>query len=446
MAKRYWNEDIELISDEDRMRLEADRLWRQLAYVTSASDFYRAKLGNAGVKPDQIRDVRDLARIPFMEKSEIAESQRCGDLLGVNQCAPLDRIVRVQATGGTTGQPMRIGLTRQDIADYCEMGARALWAMGCRPGDIVFECMNYNLYAGGVSDHMNFETLGAVTIPYGVGHSERLIQMMAGLKSELAIWATPSYAIRLAEVARQSGIDPRTVKLRKGFFSGEAGMQVPGYRERIEETWGMVARDQYGTGELGVHSGECEYQNGVHFGATGFVVIELINPETGEVLPFEDGAQGEAVYTSIRREACPLLRMRSHDLMQVFTGRCACGRTSFRFRMLGRSDDMFIVKGVNVFPTAIQGELLRLRPRITGEFRVVLDRQPPIDYAVPILVEVAPEVPQAKHAELCREIVAHLQRELNFTSAVELVPSGTLASERKTRRVVRSYRGETLDG
>jgi phenylacetate-CoA ligase len=270
--------------------------------------------------------------------------------------------------------------------------------------------------------------------------------MMAGLKSELAIWATPSYAIRLAEVARQSGIDPRTVKLRKGFFSGEAGMQVPGYRERIEETWGMVARDQYGTGELGVHSGECEYQNGVHFGATGFVVIELINPETGEVLPFEDGAQGEAVYTSIRREACPLLRMRSHDLMQVFTGRCACGRTSFRFRMLGRSDDMFIVKGVNVFPTAIQGELLRLRPRITGEFRVVLDRQPPIDYAVPILVEVAPEVPQAKHAELCREIVAHLQRELNFTSAVELVPSGTLASERKTRRVVRSYRGETLDG
>ena len=128
MAKRYWNEEIELISDEDRMRLEADRLWRQLAYVTSASDFYRAKLGNAGVKPDQIRDVRDLARIPFMEKSEIAESQRGGDLLGVNQCAPLDRIVRVQATGGTTGQPMRICLTRQDIADYCEMGARALWA------------------------------------------------------------------------------------------------------------------------------------------------------------------------------------------------------------------------------------------------------------------------------------------------------------------------------
>ena len=446
MAKRYWNEEIELIGDQNRMHLEAGRLRHQISYNYDSSAFYRTKLESAGVKPDQIRDVRDLARIPFMEKSEIAESQCDGDLLGVNQCAPLERIVRVQATGGTTGQPMRIGLTRQDIADYCEMGARALWAMGCRPGDIVFECMNYNLYAGGVSDHMNFETLGAATIPYGVGHSEQLIRMMAGLKSDLAIWATPSYAIRLSEVAREAGIEPRTVKLRKGFFSGEAGMQVPGYRERIEEIWGMVARDQYGTGELGIHSGECDERNGVHFGGTGFVVIELINPDTGEVLRFEDGAQGEAVYTSIRREACPLLRMRSHDLMQVFTQRCGCGRTSFRFRILGRSDDMFIVKGVNVFPLAIQAVLLRQRPRITGEFRVLLDRWPPIDYAVPILVEVAPEVPRAKHAELCREIAMLLQRELNFTSTVELVPSGTLASEKKTRRVVRSYRGETLDG
>src|SRR4029079_14080926 len=210
MAKCYGNEEIELIGDQDRMRLEAERLRHQISYNYNSSAFYRTKLESAGVRPDQIRDARDLARIPFMEKSEIAESQRDGDLLGVNQCAPLERIVRVQATGGTTGQPMRIGLTRQDIADYCEMGARALWAMGCRPGDIVFECMNYNLYAGGVSDHMNFETLRAATIPYGVGHSEQLIRMMAGLKSDLAIWATPSYAIRLSEVAREAGIAPRT--------------------------------------------------------------------------------------------------------------------------------------------------------------------------------------------------------------------------------------------
>jgi phenylacetate-CoA ligase len=337
---------------------------------------------------------------------------------------------------------MRIGLTRRDIVDYCETGARALWAMGCRPGDIVFECMNYNLYSGGVSDHLTFETVGAATIPFGVGHSERLLTMMAGLKDPVGIWATPSYAVRLAEVARELGIEPRSVGLRKGYFSGEAGMQVPGYREQIQEIWGMVARDQYGTGELGLHSGECEFENGVHFGGTGIAIAELIDPDSGAVLPFTDGQQGEVVYTSIHREACPLLRMRSHDLMQVFTAPCPCGRTGFRFRILGRSDDMFIVKGVNVFPLSIQAVLMGLAPRTTGEFQVVIDRPPPIDYPVPITVEVAHDVPAANHEALAGEIVASLKAELNFSAAVALVEPGTIATERKTRRVIRSYREE----
>ncbi|MCI0431829.1 MAG: hypothetical protein L0210_14965 [Rhodospirillales bacterium] len=441
MTRAYWNEEIELLGEGGRRQLEAERLHSQILYEYQTSAYYRAKLDGAGVDPDRIRDVRDLPRIPFMEKREIAESQKDGTLLGINQCAPLDRIVRIQATGGTTAQPMRIGMTRRDIADYCEMGARALWAMGCRPGDIVFECMNYNLYAGGVSDHMNFETLGAATIPYGVGQSERLLRIMAGLEDKVCIWATPSYAVRLAELARALGIDPRSVKLHKGFFSGEAGLQVPGYRERIEEVWGMVARDQYGTGELGIHSGECEYKNGVHYGGTGFVVVELVDPDIGEILPFVDGAVGEAVLTSIRREACPLLRMRSHDLMQVFTEPCPCGRTSFRFRVLGRSDDMFIVKGVNVFPLSIQAVLVDMRPHITGEFRVVLHRAPPIDYPVPIAVEVGAEVPESRHADLRREVAEALQKALNFTAAIELVPAGSIVSEKKTRRVVRTYQG-----
>jgi len=160
------------------------------------------------------------------------------------------------------------------------------------------------------------------------------------------------------------------------------------------------------------------------------------------VLPFEDGRQGEVVYTSIRRQACPLQRMRSHDLMQVFTEPCACGRTTFRFKVLGRSDDMIIVKGVNVFPLGIQASLVTLRPRLTGEFQVELPRAPPIDYAVPIKVEVAREVPAAAHADLAREVAATLQRMQNFTSAVVLVPQGSIASEKKLRRVIRTYRGE----
>jgi len=442
LRDRFWNEAIETLSPPDVRRLENERLAEQIAYNYESSPFYRAKLDSAGVKPDAIRDRGDLARVPFMEKTEVADSQADGTLLGVNQCAPLERIVRIQATGGTTGRPIRIGLTRRDIVDYGEVGAQALWAMGCRPGDIVFECMNYNLYSGGLSDHLTFETLGAATIPFGVGNSERLLRMMAGLKDEVGIWATPSYAIRLADVARDLSIEPRSVGLRRGYFSGEAGLQVPGYREKIEDAWGMVARDQYGTGELGLHSGECEEQNGVHFGATGIVIAELIDPDSGEVLPFDDGQQGEAVYTSIRREASPLMRMRSHDLMQVFTERCACGRTSFRFRILGRSDDMFIVKGVNVFPLSIQAVLMKLVPRVTGEFRVDIDRPPPIDYPVPLAVEVSRDLPPTRHEELAREVVERLQTELNFTAEVLLVEPGTIATEGKTRRVIRSYRGE----
>jgi phenylacetate-CoA ligase len=266
--------------------------------------------------------------------------------------------------------------------------------------------------------------------------------MMAGLNDPIGIWATPSYAVRLAEVASGLGIEPRSVGLRRGYFSGEAGLQVPGYRERIEDTWGMVARDQYGTGELGLHSGECDERNGVHFGGTGMAIAELIDPVSGAVLPFVDGAQGEVVYTSIHREASPLLRMRSHDLMQVFTDPCTCGRTTFRFRILGRSDDMFIVKGINVFPLSIQAVLLALAPRVTGEFRVVIDRPPPIDYPVPITVEVARDVPAARYDEVARQVADRLQAELNFTAAVSPVAPSAVATERKTRRVVRSYRGE----
>jgi phenylacetate-CoA ligase len=442
LPDRFWNEAIETLSPPDVRRLENERLAEQIAYNYASSPYYRAKLDSAGVKPHAIRGREDLARVPFMEKTEVADSQADGTLLGVNQCAPLERIVRIQATGGTTGRPIRIGLTRRDIVDYGEVGAQALWAMGCRPGDIVFECMNYNLYSGGLSDHLTFETLGAATIPFGVGNSERLLRMMAGLKDEVGIWATPSYAIRLADVARDLSIEPRSVGLRKGYFSGEAGLQVPGYREKIEDAWGMVARDQYGTGELGLHSGECEQQNGVHFGATGIVIAELIDPDTGEVLPFDDGQQGEVVYTSIRREASPLMRMRSHDLMQVFTERCACGRTSFRFRILGRSDDMFIVKGVNVFPLSIQAVLMKLVPRVTGEFRVDIDRPPPIDYPVPLAVEVSRDLPSTRHEELAREVMERLKTELNFSAEVLLVEPGTIATEGKTRRVIRSYRGE----
>jgi phenylacetate-CoA ligase len=432
---------METMAPAELRALESERLAAQIAYNHRMSPFLAAKLEGVGVKAEEIRSVEDLAAIPFMEKAELVDSQRDGDLLGGNQCAPLEAIVRIQGTGGTTGTPLRVGWSRRDVETYAEMGARALWAMGCRPDDVVFTCMNFSLYAGGLSDHLAFEKVGAASIPYGVGQSERLLRMMASIGRSVSLWATPSYAVRLAEVAAELGFDPRSVGIAKGYFSGEAGLQVPGYRSRIEQLWGMKARDMYGTGELGMHSGECDYLDGLHFGATGFVVLELVDPDTGAVQPFEEGRTGEAVYTSIYREACPLQRLRSHDLVQVFTEPCRCGRTTFRFRVLGRSDDMFIVKGVNVFPLGIQASLTALQPRVTGEFRVVLDREPPIDYAVPIEVEVARDVAPDDHATLAREVEGRLGIDHNFTSSVRLVPQGSISSERKTRRVVRAYLG-----
>ncbi|MDX6376270.1 MAG: phenylacetate-CoA ligase [Gaiellaceae bacterium] len=437
----FWNEQAETMGPRELAALESNRLAAQIAYNHRSSPLLASKLDAVGAVPGDIRSVADLAHLPFMEKHEVVDSQTSGAILGLNQCAAIEDILRIQGTGGTTGQPMRIGWTRRDLESYGEMGARALWAMGCRPSDVVFTCMNFSLYTGGLSDHLTFEALGAATIPYGVGQTERLLRMMAGIDSPIGMWATPSYAVRLAEAAHAIGLDPRSVGLAKGFFSGEAGLQVPGYRERIEELWGMRASDMYGTAELGLHSGECEHRQGLHFGGSGFAVLELIDPDTGQVLPFEDGQQGEVVYTSIWREACPVQRLRSHDLMQVFTDPCPCGRTTFRFRVLGRSDDMFIVKGVNIFPLAIQATLLALGPRVTGEFQVLLDRPPPIDYPVPVLVEAARDVPADAHTTLAGEIAERLRIEQNFTSAVTLVAEGTIAGDGKTRRVLRPYRG-----
>jgi phenylacetate-CoA ligase len=203
MRASYWNEEIETMPAGAVNRLESERLQKQMVYMYQTSPYFRARFDAAGVTPQSIRHRNDLTSLPFMEKSELSDSQLDGALLGINQCASLENIIRIQATGGTTGSPLRVGWTRQDVAGYCEMGARALWTSGCRPGDLVFECMNYNLYAGGVSDHMCFETVGAATIPFGVGNSIRLLDMMNQISEDICLWATPSYAVRLAVLARE---------------------------------------------------------------------------------------------------------------------------------------------------------------------------------------------------------------------------------------------------
>lgn len=430
------------MSNEALFDLESKRLKTQISRLFQVNDFYREKWHQAGILVDDIRDLNDLHKLPFTEKTELADAQKSGALLGANQSVELSEIIRIVGTGGTTGQPLRLGLTQNDLDTYSEMGARALWAMGCRPDDFVINCFNYSLYAGGTLDQSSFEKLGAAILPYGVGNTNRLLQVMDSIKQAICLYSTPSYAIHLAERAKEIGILAKDLNIKKGFFSGEAGLQVPDYRQKIESTWNMSTADLYGAAEVGAQSGECEHRTGLHFFGQGLLVAELINPETGEVVPKTEGAIGELVFTTLMYEACPLIRFRTHDSVQVYTEPCACGRTGFRFHTLGRSDDMFVVKGLNVFPVSVQKVLLSLQPSVTGEFYIVLNTAPPINYSPLIRVEVFNEVGASSHVGIISNIKIAIREQLGFSANIELVEQGSIASMHKTRRLYRAYDGD----
>jgi phenylacetate-CoA ligase len=381
--------------------------------------------------------------LPFTEKHELQATQEANPPLGANQCVPLDQLVRMQATGGTTGRPLRMAMTRRDIGVYNEVGARAAWAAGLRPGDVLFECMNYSLYAGGVNDHMTFETVGACVAPVGVGQSKRLIEILSDLRIPATLYATPSYALHLAQVARQERVEPAELGIRKGLFSGDAGLAIPGYREQIEETWGMTARDIWGMGELGAPAAECEQASGLHYVGQGLFIVELIDPASGQVVTLADGAVGELVFTTIEREAHPLIRFRSHDHVRSSLVPCPCGRTGFRFRVLGRSDDMFIVKGINVFPLGVQDVIYQFRPALTGDFQILLYEPPPITANPRLRVECGPEVAVTDWPGLRARLVQRIRDVLVFAPDVELLPAGSLPrTEKKAKRLYRLYQGE----
>jgi phenylacetate-CoA ligase len=439
-----WNTQMETMACGALREIEQERLRRQLEYVWEASPFYRRKWEAAGIGPQHLSRVENLAHLPFTEKRELQDAQDEPPPFGPNQCAPVDRLIRMQATGGTTGHPLRMALTRHDIEVYNELGARAAWAAGLRPGDILFECMNYSLYAGGVNDHMTFETVGACVAPVGIGQSRRLIGILRQMRVPVVLYSTPSYALHLASVARADGIDPTDLGIGKGLLSGDAGLGIPEYRRQIETTWNMVARDIYGLGELGPLAAECRDADGLHWVGQQLLIAELVDAESGAVIPAAEGAVGELVFTTIDREAQPLIRFRSHDHVQIVgTGRHGCGRTGFRFRVLGRSDDMFIVKGINVYPLGVQDVILGMRPALTGEFQILLPNPPPITEPPIIRAEYGEEVGAQDRESLRDRLSRRIRDVLVFTPKVELVPAGTLPrSERKAKRLYRLYKGE----
>lgn len=425
---RYFDERIETMPPAWTRRLEEERLAEQIVRCYERAPFYRRKLDDAGIRPEAIVRLEDLERVPFTTKDELRESQAESPPYGDFVCAdPLD-ILRVHLSSGTTGKPLAIPYTERDLATSSEVGARAFWAAGVRPDDTVLHCLAYGFYTGGLSDHAALEATGATMIPVGIGQSARVLELWRELRPS-ALFSTITYPLHLAEVARERDLDPRKLGLSKLIVTGEPGGQIAATRRRLEALWGATVGDSYGLSDVwGTFAGECEEREGLHFCGQGAALAELVDPETDENIPVEEGSRGELVFTHLHREAAPLIRFRSRDIAEVVAVECACGRTGFRFRVAGRSDDMFRVRGVNVFPSAVE-ELLRERG--IDRFAIVLERFP-VEPPVKILVEGI--------AGREREVAEAVRARLEFTC--EIAAATLPRSEAKSKRLYRVYDGE----
>jgi len=442
MDRRIWDEKLETLSPRDQASMECERLGLQLEYVFSNSPFYQRKLAQAGLDPKQIRDVEDLSKLPFTTKAELRESQVLAPPFGDYLAAPRDSLSVVHRTSGSTGRFLFTTLTSNDMAQTNECGARAFWAAGLRPHHTVVHCLNYSLWMGGFTDHRNLEATGAAVVPFGVGNSTRLLEMIGDAGVD-AISCTPSYPRVLESVVRKEfGIEPSELGIGLGLFGGEPGLENPRFRSRIEETWGMRASNaNYGMAEAVCNfASECDEDRSLHFFGQGALLAQLIEPESGEDLPLQQGITGELVLTHLGREAQPLVRYRTRDVIECLSTRpCGCGRTGFRFAIVGRSDDMVQVRGVNVFPTAIAKVLQEMTPEVTGEFQITLAGPGPYDY-LDINVERGDSVSAGDLQALKARVESGLKQTLSFTAKVALIQPHSISQTEmgKTSRGIRT--------
>ncbi len=407
-------------------------LEEQLAYLEASSTFYAERL--RGLRP-HVRSPADLPRLPFTTKDELREGQRSDPPFGPQLCAARERLVRMHVTSGTTGAPVAVGFTRADHEANSAVGGEAFRIAGLQPADVVAHCLNYALYAGGIADHMALEASGATVVPVGTGQSRRLLDLIPRL-GITSIFGTLSFPAYLAARARDLEIDPGALGLRHIVTAGEPGAGLAAVRSEIEAAWGASVADTFGMSDVwSTMGGACGEGEGLHLTVGEHAVLELVDPDSGEPVPLEDGAGGELVWTHLRREASPLLRYRSADLGRVWTSRCACGRTTPRIRIDGRRDDMLRVQAVNVYPQAV-GAILAGEPRL-GRHCIVADGDP---IAPPLHVYV--EAPAALDLGGLR---GALESALRARFAVTRLDPGSLpVAEHKTRIVHRSARGDEL--
>ena len=439
-----WNPEMETMPRERLGALQLERLQQTARRVCERVPFYRQAFDKHGVKPADIRTLEDLRKLPFTRKADFRETYPTG-LFAV----PMNQVLRIHASSGTTGKPIIAGYTRADLSMWAETCARCLASAGAQPGDTFQNAYGYGLFTGGLGFHAGGELLGLTVIPVSGGNTERQILLIQDLKPKI-LTCTPSYALTIAETIRTMGIDAASLGLKAAVLGAEPWTEE--MRKEIEAKLCLKAVNIYGLTEVigpGV-SCECvEVQNGAHVYEDHFYP-EVIDPNTGEVLPH--GTRGELVFTSLTKEALPVLRYRTGDLASLDASPCGCGRTSVRMsRIVGRTDDMLIIRGVNVFPSQIETALMRI-PELSPHYQLVVTREKTLD-ELEVRVEVSPEffrqiggeilvdeTHQADHAvhELRRRIAERLRGALNLNTTVTLLsPGGAPRSEGgKLKRVV----------
>ena len=426
--------DIEAAPWEDQARLDAPLYLKQIEYLFERSRFYRGKLERAGYATHgAVGGLEAIHALPFTEKDELRATRTPDEPIGTHRAADPEEIARIYSTSGTTGTPSYIPLTASDIEVWVRTSARSYAASGIVRGERIVSTYNAGPFVAGAALAV-FDRLGLCHIPVGTGNTERLVAAIELLKPTAAVM-TPSYALHLAEWARERGRDLARSSVQRILVAGEPGGGEAAMRAKLEEAWGARVTEAMGIGDISITLwGECEAKAGMHFSGRGFVHPELIDPTTGAALPFEDGAEGELVLTHLVNRAAPLLRFRTRDHVRVSAGRCACGRTAPRVRCIGRTDDMLIVRGVNVFPSAVREVVNEFAPTVTGVLMIRprakgVRQEPPL----PIAVEAAPG---AEVEGLADRLRARLREALLVTTEIAVVPSGSLPrSEYKSKLV-----------
>lgn len=422
---KFHNETMETMDPVELWSLQEEKLRKQIQYVYKRSKFYQRKFKEIGLIPEDIKSIQELKKVPFTTKDELRESQEKDPPLGSHAAVRMAKIIRIHSSSGTTGNPSFIGITQRDQKGWTEITERTIYTWGIRPKDVIIHAVGLTLFVGGLPVKDAIEHLGATFVPIGTGASERVIFTTQLLRANV-LHCTPSYAIYFSDYLRKKNIDPKELGIRKIICGAEMGGGVPSIRKRIQEDYDCIVTEGMGNSDAApIIFGECLEQAGMHFSGQEHILCELIDPDTGNVMEMKEGAKGELVYTHLDRECCPLIRFRSRDHIEVWTDRCACGRTSFRVRCFGRTDDMLTVLGVNVFPSAIRDVVGSLRPKTTGEIQVVLDRPGPA-VTPPVHIEAEFSKGVSNLEELKKEIEALLNSRLNFRAAVNLVPEGSL--------------------